>query len=88
MRKGKHGIAIAILYILIGGIVGSVLGQLLAPLWAPIGKSLLTVGAAPGRIWSVDLGVIGISVGAWLNLNVLGVIGLVAGLFAFGRRGS
>ncbi|NMP21248.1 DUF4321 domain-containing protein [Sulfobacillus sp. DSM 109850] len=78
---------LAIIYIVIGGIVGSVLGHLLAPAWAPLGKSLLTVGALPGTTWSINLGVVGIQFGGWLELNLLGVIGLIVGLFWY-RRGA
>lgn len=88
MRKGRQGIGMAILYILIGCIVGSVLGRLLQPVWVPLGRSVLTVGAQPGTAWSIDLGVVGMQVGAWVQVNVMGVIGMVVGLFWFQRRGS
>ncbi len=85
MKKGRHGLGLAIIYILIGGIVGSVLGRLLGPVWAPLGRSLITVGALPGTTWSINLGVIGLQVGGWLNINLMGVIGLIVGLFWYRR---
>ncbi|MCL5115951.1 MAG: DUF4321 domain-containing protein [Firmicutes bacterium] len=87
MRKGRQGIAMAIIYIVIGGIVGSVLGHLLTPVWAPLGRSLLTLGSLPGSTWSINLGVVGIQVGGWIDVNVVGVIGLIVGLFWY-RRGA
>lgn len=84
VAKGRS-IGLAILYILIGGIVGSILGRLLTPVWAPLGRTLLVVGARPGTAWSVDLGFMGIQLGVFIELNVLGVIGLVAGLMWYRR---
>ena len=85
MRKSRRSVALAILYILIGGIVGSVLGHFLGTIWPPLGRSLITVGSSPGTSWSLNLGVVGLEVGAWIQLNVLGVIGLIVGLFWFQR---
>ncbi len=87
MRKSRRSVALAIVYILVGGIVGSVLGHFLESLWLPLGRSLVTIGSNPGTTWSFNLGVVGLQVGAWLQLNVLGVIGLIMGLFWF-RRSS
>ncbi len=78
----------AIVYILIGGIVGSVLGRLLDPLWAPLGRTLLSIGSQPGTGWSLNLGVVGLQVGGWIQMNVVGVIGLIVGLFWYQRRSS
>ena len=87
VRKGRHGMGMAILYILIGGIVGSILGQVLTPVWHPLGRALVTLGSRPKTAWSIDLGFLAVQVGAWIQLNVLGVIGLIAGLLWF-RRGA
>ena len=85
MRKSRRSVAVAILYILVGGIVGSVLGHFLGTLWLPLGRSLVTVGSNPGTSWSLNLGVVGVQLGLWLHLNVLGVIGLIVGLLWFKR---
>lgn len=85
MRKGRRSIGMAILAVVIGGLVGSILGRLLEPVWAPLGRTLLMVGAQPGTAWSADLGFLGISLGAWIRLNVMGVIGLIVALFWYLR---
>ncbi len=85
VRKGRRGIGLAIVFILVGGIVGSIFGRLLEPVWYPLGRSILALGTQPGTSWSVNLGVVGLQLGAWLKLNVLGVIGLIAGLFWYQR---
>lgn len=77
----------AIIYILLGGLVGSILGHLLTPLWSPLGRSLVMVGAQPGTSWSINLGVLGLQVGGWLEINLVGVMGMIVGLFWFQRRG-
>lgn len=87
MRKGRQSIGLAIVYILVGGLVGSVLGHLLASVWPPLGRSLLSIGSVPGTTWSINLGVVGLQVGGWLDVNVVGIIGLVIGLFWY-RRGA
>lgn len=87
VRKGRRSIGMAIVFILVGGIVGSVLGRLLQPAWYALGRPLLSIGTQPGTSWSIDLGVVGLQIGAWLQLNVLGVIGLIVGLFWY-RRSS
>lgn len=86
LRKG-HGIGLAVIYIILGGIVGSVLGHLLAPVWSPLGRPLLTIGSVPGTTWSINLGVVGLQVGGWLEVNLVGLIGMIVGLFWF-RRGA
>lgn len=88
VRKGRQGFGMAIVYILIGGIVGSVLGRLLDPVWAPLGRTLLSLGSQPGTSWSVNLGIVGLQVGGWIQMNVVGVIGLIVGLFWYQRRSS
>lgn len=88
MRKGRHGIGVAILYILIGGMVGSIVGRLSAPLWLPLGRSLIVLGSKPGTTWSIDLGIVGVRLGAWIQVNLLGAIGLVVGLFWYQRSVS
>ncbi|MCY0879078.1 MAG: DUF4321 domain-containing protein [Firmicutes bacterium] len=79
---------IAVVYVLLGGLVGSLMGHLLAPLWTPLGRTLVFLGTPPVRVWSVNLGIVGFQVGAWLNVNVLGIVGLLAGLAWFQRRSA
>jgi hypothetical protein len=78
----------AILSLLVGGIVGSILGNLLVSLWHPLGRSLIVLGSQPGTGWAFNLGIIGGQVGAWVHLNVLGVIGLVVGLGWYWRAAA
>lgn len=87
MRSRNRGFGVALLYVLIGGLVGSLIGHLLSPLWAPLGQNDLTIGTNPGTNWTLNLGVFGISLGLWLQLNLGGIIGIVAGLAWYRRRG-
>ena len=85
VRKGRHGIGMAILYVLVGGIVGSVLGTLLVHIFSPLARPLLVLGSIPGPDWTLNLGVVGVRFGGWVRLNLLGVVGLVAGFGWFWR---
>jgi hypothetical protein len=49
---------------------------------------LLSIGFQPGTAWSLHLGVVGLQVGGWIQMNVVGVIGLIVGLFWYQRRSS
>ncbi|PSR22084.1 MAG: DUF4321 domain-containing protein [Sulfobacillus acidophilus] len=85
MHTGRRSIGLAILYIIIGGVVGSIVGQLLQPMWPVLGRSLLVVGSEPGTTWTFDLGIMGVRLGAWMQLNLLGMIGVVVGLIWYQR---
>ncbi len=86
MLKGRRSVGLAIVYILLGGLIGSLVGHLLAPVWTPLGRPLVFLGTPPTGSWSINLGIVGVQVGAWINVNVLGVIGLAVGLVWFQRR--
>ena len=76
---------IALIYVLIGGLIGSLLGHLLAPVWPPLGHSYFQLGTSTGP-WTLNLGVFGLDLGIWLDVNLGGMIGLVGGLWWFRRR--
>jgi uncharacterized membrane protein YeaQ/YmgE (transglycosylase-associated protein family) len=85
MKKGRRSLGLAILSTVVGGLVGSILGRLLASAWHPLGQTLLSLGSQPGTAWSIDLGFLGVQLGLWLKLNVVGLIGLMVGLFWYLR---
>lgn len=83
--KGRNSVWMAILYVVIGGIVGSLLGHFLSALWSPLGHDYFDLGSPTGP-WTLNLGVFGISLGIWLQLNLGGIIGVIGGLWWY-RRG-
>ncbi len=85
MRGRKGSGWIALLYVLVGGLVGSLIGRFVAPLWPPLGHSYFELGTPSGP-WTLNLGVFGLDLGVWLDLNLGGIIGLVVGLWWFQRR--
>lgn len=87
MHHRKSGFWMAIIYIFMGGVLGTVLGHLLSSVWSPLGHTYLTIGANPGTSWTLNLGIAGITFGAWIQLNLGGIIGLIVGLIWFQRRG-
>jgi hypothetical protein len=76
----------AIFYAVVGAIVGTVGGGWLARFWAPLGHYYLTIGSGVNNPWTINLRVVGIQAGFWLDLNLGGIIGLLLGLMAFQRR--
>ena len=87
MRSRRQGFWLALLYMLTGALVGSLLGHLLSAVWPPLGHSDFVIGSGPGTNWTLNLGVFGVSIGAWLYLNLGGIIGLIGGLIWYQRRG-
>lgn len=87
LRGQRKGFWIAVLYLLIGALIGSLVGHLLASVWPPLGHNYYVVGSSPGTSWTFNFGIFGISVGAWLDLNLGGIIGLIGGLIWYQRRG-
>jgi hypothetical protein len=83
----RMGWDLAVLGAIIGGLVGTVFGRLLGIVWAPLGTSVIRVGTTPGTVWTVNLGIMGVQAGAWVNLNVLGLIGMVTGWMWVIRQG-
>jgi hypothetical protein len=50
-----------------------------------LGHPYLVVGAGGGHPWSLDLHVVGIQFGIWVDLNVMAIVGIVAGLWIYQR---
>ena len=72
-----------LLYALVGAVVGSVVGRWLGTYWPALGHSYASVGV--GTPWTLNLAVVGFALGAWVHLNLVGLLGLVAGVVAWGR---
>ena len=72
-----------LLYGLLGAVVGGVVGRWLGAYWAPLGQTYATFGV--GTPWTVNLAVVGFSLGAWVHVNLVGLVGLVAGVAAWVR---
>ncbi len=72
-----------LLYALVGAVVGSVVGRWLGPYWPPLGRSYVTVGM--GTPWTLNLAVVGFALGAWVHLNLVGLLGLVGGVAVWVR---
>lgn len=87
MRSRKQGFWLALIYVMIGALVGTLLGHFLSSLWAPLAHNYFVIGSGPGTSWSLNLGVVGLSIGGWLDLNLGGIIGLIVGLIWYQRRG-
>jgi hypothetical protein len=77
---------VAILYALIGAVIGTWVGHWVAHYWAPLGRYAWTVGSGVKRPWTLDLEWLGVQFGFWLHINVVGLVGLLAGLGVY-RRG-
>jgi hypothetical protein len=85
-RAGARGWGLALVYALIGGVVGTLVGSWLAAYWPPLGHAYLTLGTPAGAPWTLNLDVIGVQVGAWMRLNLGGVVGVLLALGWFGRQ--
>lgn len=82
--KRTSGFGVTVLYALIGAIVGSLIGHFLERIWAPLGYTYVNVGFP--NPWVLNLNVVGGSLGVWLKLNLLGIVGLLAGVLEAQRR--
>ncbi len=72
-----------VLYALVGALVGSVVGRWLGTYWPLLGHDYVTLGV--GTPWTLNLAVVGLALGAWVHLNLVGLLGLVAGVATWGR---
>jgi hypothetical protein len=84
--KRAGSVGVAILYALIGAVIGTWVGHWVAHYWAPLGRYAWTVGSGVKRPWTLDLEWLGVQFGFWLHINVVGLVGLLAGLGVY-RRG-
>jgi hypothetical protein len=74
-----------VVYVVVGAVVGSIVGHWLRHLWAPLGHAYLVVGTH-GRPWDLNLAVVGVQFGFFLDLNLAALLGIVAGLWIYQRR--
>ncbi|AEJ38799.1 hypothetical protein TPY_0601 [Sulfobacillus acidophilus TPY] len=88
MRRQRQGFWMTVVYIVLGGLIGSAIGHWLSPLWSPFGSNLVSLGTTPGTVWTINLGVLGVQIGAWLDVNLVGLIGMLAGLMWSQRQRS
>lgn len=87
MRGGKRGSGwSAAVLALVGALLGDAAGLLLAPVWRPLGQPLLALGSPSTRPWTLQLGIVGLSVGAWIRVNGVGLVGMAAGLWWYRRK--
>lgn len=68
---------------LVGAIVGSFVGNLLVPYVEFLGKSI-DLGISPPFV--AGLGILNVTFGFDIHLNLLGAIGAVLGIWLIGRR--
>ena len=83
LKTRRRSSWLLLLYVLVGAIVGSVVGRWLGAYWPLLGHNYVTLGA--GTPWTLNLAVVGFALGAWVQLNLVGLLGLVAGVVAWGR---
>ncbi|CAB1129685.1 conserved protein of unknown function [Candidatus Hydrogenisulfobacillus filiaventi] len=86
MRKRSGSFGVALLFILVGAVAGDVIGRLLMPLWAVLGRDVLALGSPDGRPWTLSAGILGIQLGGWLQVNLMGLVGMLGGLAWYLRR--
>lgn len=84
--KTAGQLSLSVFYAVVGAIVGSVVGVWLGKYWAPLAHNYLVVGSGVNHPWAIDLHVVGIQVGAWLRLNLGGILGLLLGVVVARRR--
>lgn len=88
MRSRRSGLGVLALRVLLGAIFGSVIGYLLRGLWSPLGHDYISLGSPTSAPLRIGLGVFGITIGAWLKLNLGGLIGVVVGAMRPTKRGE
>lgn len=71
------------IYALVGALVGSGVGKWLSAYWAPLGHSYVTFGVT--QPWTLNLSVVGVTAGAWVALNLLGMVGIIVGVVLWAR---
>lgn len=88
MRNAKHTRHrwSEVLYAVAGGIAGSIVGGWLARYWPPLGHNYLVLGSQSNGPWVINLRVVGIQAGFWLQLNLGGILGILLALVVWRRR--